>query len=465
MPSGYLGVDIFFCISGFVITSSLNQFSNKNIKDFITKFYVRRIKRLLPALSVFVVISSIAICLFNPEPSRTLVTGLTSLFGFSNLYLLKLSTNYFAQSTQLNLFTHTWSLGVEQQFYILFPFLVWFTGFGRYTKNGSRNLFLVIGVLTIGSLISFVTLYSNNQEAAYFLMPTRFWEMGAGSLLFIGLQKKGAIKKLFEKAPPIIILMLIIVVMCLPISWAVVSTILVVIFTSFLIGSLRNSSLLFKVFTHPKIIYIGLISYSLYLWHWSVLSISRWTFGIYWWSIPLQLALIIGLAIASYEWIETPLRDGSWVKKKLHTLSVGLGILITISLNFGVAPQNNFGILTNLLRGKGIFGNQLITKVSFLMHKFQKKLYTGNQYNKWKMKQFGEKIIINNPKISTIYLIGDSHSAHYGAAFTHLVAEKKHNLIMHPRGEGLRLTKEVAGQEDYILAPLRRYKNNTPKNK
>ena len=153
LPNGYLGVDIFFVISGFVITSSLYQRPSKNFKDFISGFYERRIKRLVPALSVFVLIMSIAICLFNPVPILSLRTGLISLFGLSNLYLLKQSTDYFAQSTDLNVFTHTWSLGVEEQFYILFPFLIWVSGFGRQSKNGIRNLFLIVGTLTIASQI------------------------------------------------------------------------------------------------------------------------------------------------------------------------------------------------------------------------------------------------------------------------------------------------------------------------
>ena len=83
LPGGYLGVDIFFVISGFVITSSLYQRPSKNFKDFIGGFYERRIKRLVPALSVFVLIMSILICLFNPSPIVSLRTGMTSLFGLS----------------------------------------------------------------------------------------------------------------------------------------------------------------------------------------------------------------------------------------------------------------------------------------------------------------------------------------------------------------------------------------------
>lgn len=106
LPSGYLGVDIFFVISGFVITSSLASRPSKNFRDFLAGFYTRRIKRLVPVLVLFVLVTSILICLFNPTPDASLKTGIASLFGLSNLYLLRQSTDYFAASTELNVFTH-----------------------------------------------------------------------------------------------------------------------------------------------------------------------------------------------------------------------------------------------------------------------------------------------------------------------------------------------------------------------
>ena len=156
LPGGYLGVDIFFVISGFVITSSLYKRPSKNFKDFITGFYERRLKRLLPALIFFILITGGVLCLFTPNPILSLRTGLLSLFGISNLYLLRQSTDYFAQSTLFNTFTHTWSLAVEEQFYMVFPFLIWFTGFGRQTQNGLRNVFITIGLISFGSLIIFL---------------------------------------------------------------------------------------------------------------------------------------------------------------------------------------------------------------------------------------------------------------------------------------------------------------------
>ena len=350
LPNGYLGVDIFFVISGFVITSSLYQRPSKNFKDFISAFYERRIKRLVPALSVFVLIMSIAICLFNPNPELSLQTGITSLFGLSNLYLLKQSTDYFAQSTELNVFTHTWSLGVEEQFYILFPFLIWFSGFGRKTKNSARNLFLIVGALTSASLITFLYLYQTNQPAAYFLMPTRFWEMAAGCLLFIEFQKRKSIEQFLEKFPPLLVMALIVGIMYLPMSWATASTVAVVTLSAILIASLKKQTTAYAIFTHPKVVYIGLISYSLYLWHWGVLSISRWTIGIHWWSIPFQIALIFGLAITSYQNIETPLRKGNWFGKRWNTLAVGGWVLITVS--------GGLVALTKPLKGKIYLGKE-----------------------------------------------------------------------------------------------------------
>ena len=312
LPGGYLGVDIFFVISGYVITSSLAWRSSNNLKEFISGFYERRIRRLVPVLVVFVFITSIVICFFNASPGVSLQTGLASLFGVSNIFLLNQSTDYFAPSTQLNVFTHTWSLGVEEQFYILFPLIAWFSGFGRKTKNGVRNFFLLISALSVVSFLGFVYFYSTDQSAAYFLMPTRFWEMASGCLLFIGFQKRKSIEQFLEKVPPTLVLILIVGIMYLPFFWTTASTVSVVALTLVLIASLKKQTTAFAFFTNSKVVYVGLISYSLYLWHWGVLSISRWTIGIHWWSIPFQVVLMFYLANASYRYIEKPLREGNW---------------------------------------------------------------------------------------------------------------------------------------------------------
>jgi peptidoglycan/LPS O-acetylase OafA/YrhL len=174
LPSGYLGVDIFFVISGYVITSSLSGRPHDSLLDVFLGFYSRRIKRLVPALLLCVVVTAVLISLFNPEPRNSLLTG--SLFGLSNLFLLQHATDYFDPSTELNAFTQTWSLGVEEQFYLIFPFLIWFTGFGRQAKSGFRNLAAFVAVLSVASLLAFIWLSETNEPVAYFSMPTRLWD-------------------------------------------------------------------------------------------------------------------------------------------------------------------------------------------------------------------------------------------------------------------------------------------------
>ena len=429
LPGGYLGVDIFFVISGFVITSSLYQRPNENFKDFISGFFERRIKRLIPALSVFVLLTSIAICLFNREPIFSLRTGITSLLGLSNMYLLKQSTNYFAPSTELNVFTHTWSLGVEEQFYILFPFLIWFSGFGRQTKNGTRNLFLIIAILTVASLMGFLYLYIVNQPAAYFLMPSRFWEMAAGCLIFLGLQKSKSIEKFFEKVPPIFPLILIIGVMYLPKFLAIISTIAVVVLVMALIACLKKTTTLeFKIFSHPKVVFLGLISYSLYLWHWGVLSISRWTIGIHWWSIPIQVVVMFGLAVASYRWVETPIKKYNYFGKRLKTFLVGGGVLIVVS--------SGLVALGKPLKGKLYTGNKQSEKLITSSNSFDKSAegYNGRNCH-FNNKDFDISLSLKNcllqsdQKQTTFFFAGNSHTNHHRALHYKLHKENNVNIF------------------------------------
>ncbi len=345
LPSGYLGVDIFFVISGFVITSSLAGRPSKNFRDFLMGFYTRRIKRLAPALLLFALITGVSICLFDPNPDASLKTGIASLFGISNIYLLKISTDYFSASTELNVFIHTWSLGVEEQFYFLFPLLVWVTGFGRLTSKGSRNLAWVMGALAFVSLVSFMYAYQVNQPAAYFLMPTRLWELGAGCLLFLGLSHPNKFLRGLKNIPPLMVCVVIVAVLFAPLQYAVEATIAVVVLTVTLIICLRSGTAAYAIFSYQPVVYIGLISYSLYLWHWGILSLSRWTLGIHWWSVPFQIALLLLLSSASYRYIETPIRHSDWTFLRWQSIRVGVGSYASIVVLLVVLRYTLYGKL------------------------------------------------------------------------------------------------------------------------
>lgn len=324
LPSGYLGVDIFFVISGYVITGSLLHHETKSAAGFFLDFYARRIKRILPALAAMVVVVAPLACLFDPVPGKTLQTGMAALFGISNISLYLNSTSYFAVSTDLNPFTHTWSLGVEEQFYFVFPLLVWLTGIARSRRAAWGPFVAILLALSALSLFFFVRFSSTNQPFAYFSMPTRFWEIGLGALVFTALRQP-LLLRWCQRIPAGLVLGLVTALLFT--GFRVKTTIAVVFLTGLLLACLRTSTASYWLLTLPKVRWIGLLSYSLYLWHWPVLSFSRWTIGVHPWSIPLQLGAMVGLASLSYHVVEGPVRHASWLKGRSRPFGFALAVL------------------------------------------------------------------------------------------------------------------------------------------
>ncbi len=422
LPSGYLGVDIFFVISGFVITSSLADRHSVNFCEFILGFYTRRVRRLLPALLLFVSITGILICLFDPEPSLSLKTGRMSLFGMSNLYLYRNYTDYFARSTELNVFVHTWSLGVEEQFYCLFPFLVWLTGFRRRTHNGTKTLSWLIGALSVASLISFIYCY-RQEPSSYFLMPTRLWELCAGCLLFVRLKKSNKLIFDLENSPPLLIIIGIIGVLLLPLRFAILATVAVVTLTAILIACVRSGSAGYNLLTRQSIRYIGLISYSLYLWHWGVISLSRWTIGIHFWSVPVQIAAMLMLSIVSYHYVETPLRRSQWSAVRWRCIGYGMAASATASVLL-------FLLTMSALRGDLYMGSVNSMAAGYSMNREKISVSECNIYkdgiNATSISEacgFGTQI--DRP---TLFLLGDSHIQQFKNEIAALARQANYNL-------------------------------------
>jgi hypothetical protein len=162
-------------------------------------------------------------------------------------------------------------------------------------------------------------------------MPTRLWELGAGCLLFLIYRDWG---QRWKKTIPNIethLMILLVALLFLPIRFESFLTVIVVVLTALLIFFVRPASGAHRFLTSSIVIYIGLISYSLYLWHWSVLSVSRWTIGIHWWSAPFQVITILLFASASYRYVEIPFRRAEWLKAKWRPIGLGL------SASFGSA--------------------------------------------------------------------------------------------------------------------------------
>jgi peptidoglycan/LPS O-acetylase OafA/YrhL len=346
LEGGFLGVDIFFVISGYVITASINGRVNQPIGLFLGEFYRRRVQRLAPALITCIAITGLLTCLFVTDPNSSLITGATALFGVSNIYLLHESTNYFGLDASLNTFTQTWSLGIEEQFYLIFPAVAWWLMARDQNKarRGIRPIFLaVLTGLIVLSLYSFFKACLTDPNAAYFLTKTRLWELLAGAVLF-ELRRNRTSQGRDRQSNPIAILPLALLIIALgqTADKAIFAIPVTVIATTSLLWALEQPSWVKKVLMLSPLRQLGLISYSLYLWHWSVLCLARWTVGTEGWWLLVLIVLMLGLAIASHRWIETPLRHRAWANKSRGTflkggaISTGLaGLMVWLALGGG----------------------------------------------------------------------------------------------------------------------------------
>jgi peptidoglycan/LPS O-acetylase OafA/YrhL len=321
IPGGFVGVDLFFVISGFVITRSLFLRQSDSKRVFLLSFYRRRVLRLAPALLSYVVVVSAFSSLFIPDSwlsSNNTRTALASIFGLSNVYLARLSDGYFFERSPFNPFLHTWSLGVEEQFYFIFPLL--FLALLALLKTRKKHVFAssgaVLAFLIFSSLIFSAWETSVSKTSAFYMLPARFWELLLGAAVFFLVHKNylrlsglSTIKRslLLITGSSIVTLSLFMATeMYFPFFWALppaIGAAMLLVSASIDSGTGRtHRSTVFR-----GISWVGRISYSLYLWHWGVLVAFRWTLGL---EGPIEqlsaLTIIFLLASISYYMVEKP---------------------------------------------------------------------------------------------------------------------------------------------------------------
>jgi len=332
---GFIGVDVFFVISGYLITGII--LNKQRAGQFrITEFWERRVRRILPA-SILMVTAVLCYASFTLMPEDFSQLSKTALYHqclFSNVNLW-LTVGYFNDFAELNPLLHTWSLAVEEQFYLIYPFLLMWLG--RYRES------VRLRVLTVLFLLSFIgSEYAvhTKPELSFFLLPTRAWEMLLGGIICFLPASNRDHYRVREVISTVSVLGL---VFCgwyyheelpFPGLYAALPCFLT---AGFICSNLRNQTAIGRVMSSKPIVFVGLISYSLYLAHWPILAFLKYQYGQEL-LITTKLVAIVAsvlMAIISWRWIERPFRRRVILPKPRHVLLatfVAPALLISVSV-------------------------------------------------------------------------------------------------------------------------------------
>ncbi len=342
LPGGFLGVDVFFVISGFVVSQSVADRERQGLGSFLAYFYARRAQRILPALIVCLLITTAATTAFIPPAWGGLAlerTGLYAFFGLGNVYLALNRENYFSPTLDYNPFMHTWSLGVEEQFYVIFPllFFAWTLG-GRWRSAATW----LAAISLVASYAWARHVAAHDATAAFFFVGSRLWELAAGVALFQfvhrHLQQPTGARRLLAWGGAFLLAYTLTTgrISSFPAPHPLLSVVATCAIIAGLHGDERRSPLVAALSSRPML-WIGRVSYSLYLWHWPVFTLMRWTCGLE--SAPQMVAAVgatFALAAISNRYVEQPTRY-SRTLARLPRIAVVACALVTVGLGWTLA--------------------------------------------------------------------------------------------------------------------------------
>lgn len=305
VQGGFVGVDIFFVISGFLIGGLLWREAESSGTIRLKRFYMRRIKRLAPAYVAMALASLlVAYVVLLPFELREFGKSLIAATVYlSNVNFFR-EAGYFDSASEDKVLLHTWSLSVEEQFYIILPILVLLLM--RYATGLRALLWLSFFI----SLAACIWMTTRSQPAAFYLFPFRAWELLAGVLLAIEMQRRSLPQHVVLSYAGLFIILLSITFIPAGAQFPGWMAIFPVLGTVMLIANGTQRNMVNRTLSAPVPVAIGLISYSLYLWHWPVLTLSSYYRGGYsgmgetW----IWVALSFALAFLSWRFVERPAR-------------------------------------------------------------------------------------------------------------------------------------------------------------
>ena len=338
---GFVGVDVFFVLSGYLITTILAHEMAEG-RFSIARFYERRARRILPAL-YFVMLTTlpVAFWLMLPDEFAEFCRAFLSVIVFASNIFFWQTTDYFARAAEENPLLHTWSLAVEEQYYMLFPLILLLL----WRFRGRRAALLGVALLTAGSLALAEIGWRAAPVANFFLLPSRAWELGLGALAALHLQRRGADAPAPRGAGALAALGLAMIVASVfiyepdtpfPSVYALLPTVgavLVILYA-------RPDASAGRLLSLRPMVFLGLISYSAYLWHQPLFAFARLeSFGPPAPALMLGLSVVsLGLAALSWRYVEQPFRDRARLPGPL-ILRYSLAASAALLLIGAVAPM------------------------------------------------------------------------------------------------------------------------------
>ncbi|WP_338186386.1 acyltransferase family protein [Thalassospira tepidiphila] len=267
---GFIGVDIFFVISGYLITSILIKDISQEKFSF-SYFYERRIRRIIPALfTVTIATLTIGHQLLRPDLFKDLSQSISALMLMSSNILFWKETGYFAAAADEKPLLHTWSLSVEEQFYIIFPVLMLFLW-----KRHRENSFFVLALIAASSLLLSEIGAVYFATANFFLLPGRIWELLTGSLVAIHLNRRPQPSNAWLASAGLLLVAISIFYFDEHTPFPSLYTVIPILGTCLIILFCSTNDTTGRLLSAPPVVAIGLMSYSIYLWHQPILAYSR----------------------------------------------------------------------------------------------------------------------------------------------------------------------------------------------
>jgi peptidoglycan/LPS O-acetylase OafA/YrhL len=449
LPGGYVGVDVFFVISGYLITGLLAQMALRDGRISLIEFYSRRIRRLLPAAILVLLVTLLGTLLFISKArwEETAKQILASALYVENWRLAHQAVSYLDADNLPTPVQHYWSLSIEEQFYIVWPVLmigvIWLAR--RWQLSLRRCLAMTLSLVFAASLVASIVLTKTDPAQAYFVSHTRLWELALGGLLMLGEQRfqsgAGASRLLALAGIVGILASALLFSATTPFPGAsallpTLATVLVILAGEVQVGRFRGLDFW-------PLRFIGDRSYSIYLWHWPLITFFLGQgYSLTFASGVGLIAVTLVLSDLSYRYVEQPYRQprgGAWWKP------LGYGTIAVLAcvaaseglLHFVTTQRTDITLIGTpaypgpaaLLAGAAVpDGVDLLPPLARLRRDVSSLFAAGCQQNLKGAKPVG--CVLGDPAgTQTIVLVGDSHAAQWGPALNKIAKDRKFKLV------------------------------------